>query len=255
MKTFRQALSWIVAVGALSMSLAAQTSGASRYDSVVQVKVTQQLASKGEFRNVQAQVEGGIVTLTGSVDLYQQKLDAAKKIRRTENVQGVRNLIVVNGNSVSDADLKAQLDRELYYDRLGLDNTFNYIAASVDNGVATLNGEARTEADRDSALALVNSMPGVRDVICNINVAPASIFDDDIRSRTAQAIYRDPVLTRYSTDPARPIRIVLDRDQLTLYGMVNSAADKQIAGMLAGQVSGAFSVQNNLQVANKSLPD
>ena len=83
---------------------------------------------------MQATVEDGIVTLTGSVDLYQQKLDAAKKVRKTADVQGVRNLIAVEGKSVSDAELAAQLDRKLYYDRVGYDVAFNYITASVENG-------------------------------------------------------------------------------------------------------------------------
>jgi hyperosmotically inducible periplasmic protein len=252
MKAYFRALGWLVAVSVLSVGLVAQTSSTSRYDSVIQAKVTKQLASKNQFHNVQAQVEDGIVTLTGSVDVYQQKLNAAKKIRKTENLQGVRNLIAVNGKSVPDAELTAQLDRKLYYDRMGLDNLFNFITASVENGVATLNGEARNQTDRDSAVSLANDMAGVKDVVSNINVAPASIFDDGIRNRVAQAIYRNPVLTRYAIDPARPIRIVVDRGQLSLYGMVSNAADKQIAGMLAGEVSGAFSVQNNLQVANKS---
>ena len=34
----------------------------------------------------------------------------------------------------------------------------------------------------------------------------------------------------------------------TLYGVVNSAMDKQIAGMRAGQLFGAFSVENKLEV-------
>jgi osmotically-inducible protein OsmY len=254
MKAFLRVLGWLVAVGTLSVALVAQTtsSSTSRYDSMIQAKVTKQLASKKQFNDVQAQVEDGIVTLTGTVNLYQQKLDAAKKIRKTENLQGVRNLIAMNGKNVPDAELTAQLDRKLYYDRMGLDNLFNFITASVENGVATVNGEARNQADRDSAISLVNNTAGVQDVVNNIKVDPASIYDDGIRNRVAQAIYRNPVLTRYAIDPARPIRIVVDRGQLSLYGMVSNAADKQIAGMLAGQVSGTFRVQNNLQVANKS---
>jgi osmotically-inducible protein OsmY len=67
-----------------------------------------------------------------------------------------------------------------------------------------------------------------------------------------QAIYRDPVLSRYAIDPGKPIRIVVDRGTLGLYGAVSSSADKQIAGMRASQVFGAFRVQNNLEVAGKS---
>ena len=252
MKAFLRSFGWFVGLSVLSMSMAAQATSASRYDAAIQAKVSRQLASKKEFRNVQAGVGDGIVTLSGSVDIYQQKLDAAKKIRKTENVQGVRNLIVVSGKNVPDADLAAQLDRKLYYDRMGYDIAFNFVTASVENGVATLSGEARTEVDRDSALALVDNAPGVRDVVNNIKVAPASMFDDDIRIRAMRAIYRDPVLSRYAIDPAKPIRIVVDRGSLSLYGVVGSSMDKQIAGIRAAQVFGAFRVQNNLEVAGKS---
>ena len=40
--------------------------------------------------------------------------------------------------------------------------------------------------------------------------------------------------------------------KLSLYGTVENAMDKQMAGMRANQVFGVFSVQNNLVVAKKS---
>jgi len=252
MKAFLRSLGWFVGVGVLSVGLAAQTSSAGRYDQSITAKVSQQLASKSGFRDVQATVEDGIVTLRGRVDLYQQKLDAAKKVRKSQNVQGVRNLIAVNGKNVPDAELAAQLDRKLYYDRMGYGNQFDHVTASVENGVATLNGETWTDVDRDSALALADQAPGVKDVVNNIKVAPPSPFDDGIRIRAMRAIYRDPFLSRYAIDPGKPIRIVVDRGTVSLYGVVASAAEKQVAGMRASQVFGAFTVQNNLEVAGKS---
>lgn len=251
MKRLWQILSLSILLGMASSALAAQTTSANRNDAAVQTAVAQKLAAKEQFRNVQPAVEDGIVTLTGSVDVYQQKLDAAKNVRKVKNVQGVRNLIAVGGKAVSDAKLTAQLDRKLYYDRLAQDNLFNYVTASVENGVATLSGETRNDFDRDSALALVDFTPGVKDVVNNIKVAPASFFDDRIRLSAMRAIYGDPALGQYAIDPARPIRIVVDNGHVTLYGTVANAMDKQIAGMKAGQVFGAFSVTNNLEVVKK----
>jgi len=250
MKNILKALATVLAVGFLSVGLAAEATA--RFDQQIQAKVTQQLAQKKEFRNLQASVEDGIVTLTGNVNLYQQELDAAKKVRKTEHVQGVRNLIAVDGASVTDSVLTAKLDRQIYYDRIGYDAQFNYVTASVTNGVVTLNGVTRTEFDRDSALGLVNTTPGVKDVINNITVAPVSFADDAIRIRAMRAIYRDPVLGRYATDPAKPIRIVVVNGKLQLYGTVESTMDKNIAGIRANGVFGAFAVQNHLEVAGKS---
>lgn len=250
MKNILKGLATVLGVGALSIGLAAETTA--RYDQQIQAKVTQQLAQKKEFRNLQASVEDGIVNLTGSVNLYQQELDAAKKVRKIEHVQGVRNQIVVDGASVTDATLTTKLDRQLYYDRIGYDVQFNFVTASVKDGVVTLNGATRTEFDRDSALGLVNTTPGVKDVINNITVAPVSFADDAIRIRAMRAIYRDPVLGRYAIDPAKPIRIVVSNGTLQLYGTVESTMDKNIAGLRANGVFGAFAVQNKLEVAGKS---
>jgi len=252
MKNTLRIFGLFLAMSVCAIGLNAQTTSASRYDRSIQSSVTQKLASKKQFRDVHATVEDGIVTLTGNVDLYQQKLDAAKKVRKLANVQGVRNLIAVAGKDVSDAQLTAQLDRKLYYDRMGYDNLFDYVTASVENGVVVVSGEALNPAARDSALAIVDSTPGVKDVVNDIKVEPASFFDDQIRLRAARVIYRDSVLSRYAIDPAFPIRIVVDHGKLSLYGTVATQMDKNVAGIRAGQVFGAFSVQNNLEVEKKS---
>lgn len=251
MKGSLNILSTALAVGVLSVGMAAQTSSASRYDQEIQSRVEQRLSDKRDFHNVSASTEDGIVTLTGTVDTYQQKLDAAKRIRKSDKVQGVRNLIAV-GTNVPDEELLAKLNHKLYYDRIGYDNRFNYVTASVKDGVVILIGETRTDVSRDSAAYVAASMPGVKEVVNDIKVAPASNFDDDIRIAATRAIYFDPALSRYASDPAAPIRIVVDNGTLSLYGTVNNAMDKNMAGIRASSVFGVFRVQNNLEVASRS---
>jgi osmotically-inducible protein OsmY len=242
----------LLAVGLLSATLVAQSGTASRYDGKIQAVVAHKMASKNQFSNVKSSVEDGIVTLTGTVDLYQRKLDAARLARKTANVQGVRNLITVDGPNISDAQLEDKLATKLTYVRVGYDNTFDYFALGVKDGVVTVEGQDRTGIGRDEAMADIANMPGVKDVIDNVSVAPVSAFDDGIRLRAMRAIYRDPVLSRYAMDPARPIRIIVANGHVTLYGAVDNNADKNIAGIRAGQIFGAFSVENKLQVAGKS---
>lgn len=251
MNRISKALGSMLLVGVLSAGLAAQTSAisAAPYDSAIQAQVTKKLADKKQFRNVQSTVEDGIVTLTGTVEVYQQKLDAAKRIRKDDHVAGVRNLIDVASN-IPDNQLSETLQRKLYYDRIGYDNLFNYVTVSVNDGVATLSGETLQPIGRDSAVSLVNDTPGVKDVVDDIRLAPVSIFDDDIRIAATRALYRDSVLSRYASDPAAPIRIIVNNGHLTLYGTVENVMDKEIAGIRAGQIFGVFSVQNDLQVVN-----
>jgi len=239
----------VLAVGLLGATLVAQTPAATRYDNQIQTTLTQKLASTSQFSDVKSSVEDGIVTLTGTVDLYQRKLDAAKAARKTANVQGVRNLVTVAGPGVPDAQLEQKLAAKLRYVRVGYDNAFDYFALGVKDGVVTVEGQDRTGVGRDEAMAEIANMPGVKDVVDSISVEPVSQFDDGIRLRAARAIYRDPVLSKYAMDPAHPIRIIVTNGHVTLYGSVESTMDKQVAGMRAGQVFGAFSVENKLEVS------
>lgn len=247
-EVFQRLAGVVIAVGSLTTMLMAEAAPAARFDNQIQNTVTQKLEAKRQFSNVQASVEDGIVKLTGTVDLYQRKLDAAKLARKTGNVQGVDNLITVAGPNVSDEQLEQKLATKLTYVREGYDSTFDYFAIGVKDGVVTVEGQDRTGVGRDEALADIAYMPGVKDVINNISLEPVSIFDDGIRLRALRVIYRDPVLSKYAIDPARPIRIIVVNGHLTLYGAVDSTMDKQVAGIRASQIFGAFTVENKLEV-------
>jgi hyperosmotically inducible protein len=230
----------------LSMTAMAATG---RYDEQIQQAVSQKIHDAKQLQSVSSSVEDGIVSLTGTVGLYQDKLDAAKKIKKLANVSGVRNDIEVAGPTVPDGQLEKKLAKQVAYDRVGyFDNTFNYLALDVKDGVVTINGDTVNDVAKDSALSIVARTPGVKDVVNDVNVLPVSRFDDSIRMRTARAIYRDSVLGRYASDPVNPIRIVVDNGHVTLYGTVESTMDKTIAGIRASSVPGAFSVENKLVV-------
>jgi osmotically-inducible protein OsmY len=247
-----KAVGALLAVGLLSATLVAQSADATRYDNQIQTKLTQKLAAKNQFRDVQSSVQDGIVTLTGTVDVYQRKLDAAKLARKTASVRDVHNLIAVAGPNVPDEQLEQQLAKKLRYVRVGYDITFDYFALNVKDGVVTVEGQDRTGVGRDEALADIRNMPGVKDVIGNISLEPVSPMDDGLRLRAARAIYSDSVLSKYAIDPARPIRIIVDNGHVTLYGSVDNAMDKNVAGIRANQLFGAFSVENKLVVEKDS---
>jgi hyperosmotically inducible periplasmic protein len=234
----------------LSMTaMAASAPGNNRYDQQIQQAVSQKIQKTKQLRGIGSSVDDGIVTLTGTVGLYQDKLDATNKIRKIANVAGVRNDLVVAGANVADSELAQKLAKKLAYDRVGYsDNAFNYIEASVQDGVVTLSGAAYWAPPKDDATAIAAQMPGVKDVVNDVKVLPTSNFDDSIRRKTALAIYRDSVLSRYAMDPVRPIRIVVDNGHVTLYGSVMSKMDRDLAGIRAGSVAGAFSVENKLVV-------
>ena len=205
--------------------------------------------NKKEFRDVKVSENQGIATLTGTVDLYAYKAEADKRVRKANGVTSVHNLIEVASPSLPDEVLWNKLVDKLAYDRVFYGNAFNAISVSVQNGAVTLGGHALSYFSRDSALALVDYYPGVKDVYDEIQVDPVSMFDNRIRMQVFRAVYGFPTLNRYAIDPAKPIRISVQNGHVELYGMVDSQSDKDTAYIRANAVPGVFDVKNYLQVA------
>jgi hyperosmotically inducible periplasmic protein len=206
-----------------------------------------------KFKDVKISVKGGVVDLEGSVNTFATKEEIDKKVHRTKNVVAVRNNLQIAGaGEVSDQQLQQQIIKKLQYDRVGYGNAFNAISVNVQNGVVTLGGHALGPVAADSAVSLASNFPRVQDVINDITVDPLSPMDDRSRMQVYRAVYGYPSLNKYAIDPAQPIRITVVNGNVTLDGVVNSQADKNVAGIRANGVPGIFKVTNNLQVANSS---
>ncbi len=226
--------------------LLAQTSAG---DEQVKVDVTKALEDK-RFKDVAVNVQNGVVVLSGTVAVYSDKEETDRRVHHRKGVKAVENDITVGGPTVEDATLRSKLAEKLTYDRVGYGTTaFNALTIGVQNGVVTLGGVAYGPVDKDSALSLVSNYPGVKDVIDEIEVAPPSAMDDRIRLAEARAIYGAPQLSKYNIDPAKPIRITVVNGNVTLSGVVDSQADKEMANIRANGVAGVFKVTNVLQVA------
>ena len=218
-------------------------------DQIVANRVAGKLTNQDRFHGINVQVDDKIALLAGTVNLYIDKVDAEKKAQKADGVSGVRNEIVVEGKKVSDAELQDTLANKLRYDRVGYGIVFNNLAVSVTDGKALVSGTVRDYPDRDSAIAIVETTPGVRDVVDEISVAPVSTFDDQLRIRLARAIYGHASLKKYAIDPQAPIRIVVENGKVELYGVVMNEMDKQIAFTQANSVPGVFGVTNHILVA------
>ncbi|MGB7352255.1 MAG: BON domain-containing protein [Acidobacteriaceae bacterium] len=203
------------------------------------------------FKNVQVSVDNGVATLTGTVNLYADKMRADQKIRHVHGVQAIRDEIQVAGPEISDQQLQAKLMNTVSYSLLGyVPVAFQAISVQVHNGVVLLGGHAAGPIAASDAIAAVENTKGVKDVIDNIQIDPLSPMDNQVRIEAYRRIYGFPSLNKYAIDPEKPIRIQVANGHITLYGTVDSEADKDAAGIQANSVSGAFSVTNNLQVAN-----
>ncbi|MGA2459026.1 MAG: BON domain-containing protein [Terriglobales bacterium] len=126
---------------------------------------------------------------------------------------------------------------------------FDNLAYKVDpDGTVTLLGQVARPNLKSDAEKSVKGIEGVEKVVNNIEVLPTSINDDRIRRAAYRAIYGNSVLSQYQLRAVPPIHIIVKNGNITLEGVVARQMEKQIAGMQANGVQGAFSVTNNLVV-------
>ena len=126
---------------------------------------------------------------------------------------------------------------------------FDNLAYKVDpDGSVTLIGQVVRPTLKSDAENVVKRIEGVEKVVNNIEVLPTSGNDDRIRRAAYRAIYGNSVLSQYQLRAVPPIHIIVKNGHITLEGVVARQMDKQIAGVQANSVHGAFSVTNNLGV-------
>jgi hyperosmotically inducible protein len=147
----------------------------------------------------------------------------------------------------SDADLVNQVRHALatqpYY------NVFDSLAFQVNGSVVTLYGEVTQPVVKDDAERSVKHIEGVTQVVDNIKVLPLSPMDWQIRRAEYRAIFGYSNLYRYAMGAIPSIHIIVENGHVTLEGVVNTQADKNVAGIRANMVPGVFSVDNKLNVA------
>ena len=125
---------------------------------------------------------------------------------------------------------------------------FDNITFRVEGTRVVLAGQVAKSAVKTEAVGTVKNIQGVTDVQDNITVLPLSNGDDRIRRAAYNAIYGYSQLRKYEFQSVQSIHIIVDRGHITLEGFVDSQADKNVAGIRANSVPGAFSMKNNLIV-------
>ena len=135
---------------------------------------------------------------------------------------------------------------------LPLVSVFDNLQFKVDGYNVTLLGSVTRPSIKQDAERAVKGIEGVETVKNEIDVLPPSPQDNRLRTQLFQAIYGFPALRRYDLPVIKPIRIIVKNGRVTLEGVVDSEADKNMVGIRANTVPGIFSVTNNLQVASST---
>jgi hyperosmotically inducible protein len=216
-------------------------------DSAVQSKIQSRLAKAGldKSGNLQVEVKDGVATLTGiTLSLHDRRRaeEAARKEAKT-----VDSRIQVFPEKRSDRELeKGVADAVLGYVYYGV---FDSISASVNDGVAVLQGSVRDEYRRDQILDRVERVSGLREVKSDIRVQPVSFFDDRLRRELVNRIYYDPngLFVRFASAPNPPVRIIVENGRVTLTGYVGTVLEQRVLTNIARGTL-AFQVDNQVQL-------
>ena len=123
---------------------------------------------------------------------------------------------------------------------------FDNLAFKVDGDRVTLEGQVTRPTLKSDAEAAVKSVEAVSGVTNSIEVLPLSPMDDQLRHALYRAIYGDAVLFKYGWSSMPSIHIIVKNGRVTLEGVVDSEADKNLAGLRANGVPNVFDVKNNL---------
>lgn len=129
-----------------------------------------------------------------------------------------------------------------YYD------VFDNLAYRVEGPKVTLLGQVTRPTLKSDAENVVKKIEGVESVDNQIEVLPLSPNDDRVRLAAYRTIFSRAPLQRYQLSAVPPIHIIVRNGNITLEGVVANEGDKNMAGLAAHDVHGAFSVSNNLRI-------
>jgi osmotically-inducible protein OsmY len=237
-------LAAVFAVGAL---LGAATARAD--DAAIQRKVEERLAKAKVYQSadVRVSVEQGAVTLDGLATRMDVAL-AAERAARKEAKAFVNRLRVVPDVERKDSEIRTDVeDQILGYAWYGV---FDSIAAGVEDGVVLLRGSVNQPYRKADIEDRVARVAGVRGLVSEIEVQSVSSFDDRLRVELVRRIYGSETFVRYANWANPPIRIVVDRGNVTLTGYVGSAVEQQLLGHIARSTL-SFRVDNQVQLESE----
>jgi osmotically-inducible protein OsmY len=187
-------------------------------------------------------VKDGVVTLTGHVPSYVEKVAAERAAKRVDGVKAVANEIDVHlpeSNRRTDQDLAVAAIKAL---NSKLFVPADRIKVTVSNGWITLEGDVKWQFQRRAAERAVRNLPGVRGISNNIKIA-SHVSPADLQSKIEAALKRQAVID------AQRITVDVNGAEVILRGTVRSWSEKQEAERTAWSAPGVKSVNSQIVVA------
>jgi osmotically-inducible protein OsmY len=200
---------------------------------------------------IQAKVTAGVVTLTGTVESWQEKQLAA---RITDGVRGVRltqnDLVTKYKTKRTDAAIAADVRSRLQWDALV---EHDPVEASVTDARVVLSGSVGSAAEKSRAVvdAWVDGVASIDATGIVVqwwdrpdsNLRPDTMRSDvDIAAAIKQAAFYDPRVKPFDMEPS------VSNGIATLAGTVDTLNAKMAAEVLARNTVGVIGVNDLLEV-------
>ena len=128
---------------------------------------------------------------------------------------------------------------------------FDTLRFEVQDRTVTLSGQVVKEGAKQNAERAVQQLSGVENVVNKIEVLPSSRRDDALRMNVYRAVYEKEPLEKYGTRAMPSIHIIVKNGWVSLEGVVDSHADRQMVQLRAMRITAH--VSNNLRVAPDGL--
>lgn len=214
-------------------------------DLQLQREVLDELKFEPSIREMEIGVaaKDGVVTLTGFVDSYAEKMSAEHTAERVNGVKAVADEIQVKLPGLyqrNDTDIAHAAVNALRWDIQVPDD---HIKTTVENGWIHLDGEVEWQYQKWAAERAVRNLMGVRGVTNVIRVKPKKASSYEVSQKIKDS------LRRHAERDADKITIEAKDGLVTLRGTVSSFAERQDAERAAWQAPGVTKVDDFLFVA------
>jgi osmotically-inducible protein OsmY len=187
-------------------------------------------------------VNGGIVTLGGSVPTYCDRMHAEGAAKRVKGVTGVANEIKVASQSAERLTDGAIARSAVDAIRDDLPAVAGAIQVVVSDAHVTLEGEVEWQWQRQRIESTVRAVQGVA-ALTNLIVVRPAVQPEDVKQRIEQAFIRSAEID------ARKVIVDVRDGEITLRGAVSSLREKEEAQRTAWSAPGVRRVDNQIVVS------
>ena len=190
--------------------------------------------------NVAVTVKDGVVSLTGFVGSFSDKVQAERAVKRVAGVAGVANDIEVrlSGAARPDPDIAHDAVAAL---RAQLPVSAESIKVVVQDGLLRLEGQVEWNYQRQRAADAVRGIRGVRSVANQIGLKP-SASAGEVRQKILAAFHRSA-----NIDAGR-VAIEASGSRVVLSGSVRSWTEREDAERAAWRAPGVTHVDNHIAI-------